>query len=64
MPEQTKEFGYPPKQYQFTGDYHEGYAGYRRAKRNQDRYRAPIYKNDEGHVVLDMQQVEWLKAES
>lgn len=57
---QEKEFDYPPKLYRFTGEYHTGEAGHRRATRNKDKFRAPIYKNDDGKTVVDMTQIEYL----
>jgi hypothetical protein len=59
MPEKEKEFDYPPRLYRFTGEYHHGTAGHRKAHRNKDRFRAPIYKSDDGKTVVDMTQIEY-----
>ena len=61
--QQFKKFGYRRKVYEFTGEYYSGAAGYYRAARNKDPYRAPIYHNSDGERIIDMEQVEWKRGQ-
>jgi len=56
-PKETKEIGYPPKEYRFTGKYSRQTQGYYKATRNKKIVYAPIYKNKEGQTIIDMGQI-------
>ena len=56
-PKQIKEFGYPPKIYNFTGEYSKQTQGCYKAMRNKRIVYTPIYKNDEGETINDMTQI-------
>ena len=58
---ETKEFGYPPESYHFTGEYSEQFQGYYRATRNKKIVYAPIYENKEGKTIVDMEQTTTIK---
>ena len=56
-PKQTKEFGYPPKIYNFTGEYSKQTQGYYKATRNKKIVYVPIYKSKDGETINDMTQI-------
>ncbi|MBA7673605.1 hypothetical protein ES703_81808 [subsurface metagenome] len=57
-PKKLKQFGNPPKTYHFTGKYSEQTQGYYIiADRNKKIVYAPIYENEKGETIVDMEQI-------
>jgi len=57
MPKSIIKFGYPPKEYYFTGDYSKQTIGWYKATRNKKTVYVPIYKSTDDEIISDMTQM-------
>jgi len=51
--------GYPPVEFEFTGQWSTQVQGFYRAKRNKRRIKVPIYKSADGEKILFYDKIQY-----